>query len=92
MLDGMVRTKGANYSPSYKDVKDKFGRAFRNSESGGGWRMEHFICNSFIGGNEGLVDDSPNFEVMVNIMNQKSSPISSALSITFDFEERLLEP
>lgn len=92
LLDGMVRTKGANYSPSYKDVKDKFVRAFRDSESGGGWRMEDFICNSFIGGKEGLVDDSPNFEVMVNIMNQKSSPISSALSITFDFEERLLKP
>jgi hypothetical protein len=92
LVDELARTKGTNYSPSYKDIKQRFQRAFPGKESDGGWRMEHFICDSFIGGNVGLVDDSPNFEVMVNIMSQKSSPISAALSITFDFEEQLLEP
>ncbi len=92
LLDRMAQTKGANYSPSYKDVKDAFRRRPASQEFEGGWRMENFICDSFISGSEGLVDESPNFEVMVNLMSQKSSPISSALSITFDFEDNLLEP
>lgn len=91
LLDRLARTKKDRYSPSYKDVKDEFGSISSDTESVGGWRMEHFICDQFIGGNEGLVDKSPNFEVMSSLMNQKSSPISSALSITFDYDETLLE-
>jgi hypothetical protein len=86
-LDKNFEQKNVNYSPSYKDIKDTFERDFSGQESGAGWKMENFICDLFISGEEGLVDDSPNFETMLNIMSQKSSPISSALSITFDFEE-----
>jgi hypothetical protein len=86
-LDRTLGNKGANFSPSYKDIKEGFKTEFSGSESEGGWRMEHFINDLFIGGTEGLVDDSPNFETMIGLMSQKSSPISSALSITFDIEE-----
>jgi hypothetical protein len=86
-LDKNFEQKNVNYSPSYKDIKDTFERDFSGQESGAGWKMENFICDLFISGEEGLVDDSPNFETMLNIMSRKSSPISSALSITFDFEE-----
>ena len=49
--------------------------------------VEGFICDHFITGDEGLVDDSLNFQTMIGLLNQKSSPISSAVSITFDYEE-----
>jgi len=76
-----------NSSPSYRDMKTAFKKAFPESQSEAGWRMEHFICDLFMGGSEGVVDDSPNFQLMINILSRKSSPISSALSITFDFEK-----
>jgi hypothetical protein len=87
LLDKTLANKVGNFSPSYKDIKEGFKTEFSGKDSDGGWRMEHFINNLFIGGGEGLVDDSPNFEVMIGIMNQKSSPVSSALSITFDIGE-----
>jgi hypothetical protein len=37
-------------------------------------------------GSEGLVDESPDFRTMIGLLSQKTSPISSALSITFDYE------
>jgi hypothetical protein len=37
-------------------------------------------------GNEGLVDESPDFRTMIGLLSEKTSPISSALSITFDYE------
>ncbi|MBW4541629.1 MAG: hypothetical protein KME43_21155 [Myxacorys chilensis ATA2-1-KO14] len=86
-LDANFQDKEVNYSPSYKDIKDAFNKNFSDQESGAGWTMETFICDLFIDGKEGLVADSPNFQTMLGIMSQKTSPISSALSITFDFEE-----
>ena len=49
--------------------------------------MEGFICDHFITGNEGLVDESPDFRTVTNLLNRKTSPISSALSITFFYTE-----
>ncbi|PZV09165.1 MAG: hypothetical protein DCF22_18970 [Leptolyngbya sp.] len=86
-LDENFQEKKIGYSPSYKDIKDAFEKDFLDQESGAGWKMEDFICDLFINGKEGLVDDSPNFQTMLRIISQKTSPISSALSITFDFEE-----
>ncbi|MBD1862354.1 MULTISPECIES: hypothetical protein [Trichocoleus] len=86
-LDTSFQDKQVNYAPSYKDIRDAFKKDFSDQESVAGWKMENFICDLFINGKEGLVDDSPNFQTMLRIMSQKTSPISSALSITFDFEE-----
>jgi hypothetical protein len=86
-VDKILKNAQKNSSPSYKDLKTGFVKACPKSQSHGGWRLERFICDLFIGGSEGVVDDSPNFELMTHIMTAKSSPISSALSITFDFEE-----
>jgi hypothetical protein len=87
LVDKMLEGTVTKSSPSYKDIKTGFGKEFPASQHEAGWRMEHFICDLFIGGPEGIVDDSPNFNLMTNIMSRKSSPISAALSITFDFEE-----
>jgi hypothetical protein len=91
LLDGMARKKASGYAPSYKDVRDTFRRVSVHDESEAGWRMEDFICDSLIDGNVCLIDDSPNFQQIVGILTQKSSPVSSALSITFDVHPRLLQ-
>ncbi len=87
LVDEILGDALKNSSPSYRDMKTGFKKAFPETQSDAGWRMENFICDLFMGGPEGVIDDSPNFELMINIMSRKSSPISSALSITFDFEE-----
>ena len=86
LVDNMTG-KQAGYSPSYADISKAFAKEFTKSPDTGGWRMEGFICDHFITGTVGLVDDSPNFQTMTRLLSQKSSPISSALSITFDYEE-----
>jgi hypothetical protein len=87
LIDQILAGRPGTYSPCYKDVQGKFSKQFSENESEAGWRIEHFICDLFLRGNEGLLDDSPNFQLMTNILSQKSSPISSALSITFDYKE-----
>jgi hypothetical protein len=86
LIDHMMGKK-KGYSPSYADVEKAFANEFALSCDRAGWRIEDFICDHFIKGKEGLVDDSPNFQTMTRLLSQKSSPISSALSITFDYEE-----
>jgi hypothetical protein len=86
LVDTMTR-KETGYSPSYADIGKVFAKEFLDSSDTAGWRVEGFVCDHFIAGDEGLVDDSPNFKTMIGLLNQKSSPISSALSITFDYEE-----
>jgi hypothetical protein len=86
LVDNMTGKK-EGYSPSYADVGNAFANEFARSSDTAGWRIEGFICDHFITGEEGVVDDSPNFQTMTRLLSQKSSPISSALSITFDYEE-----
>lgn len=87
LIDKELEKKNAKYSPTFQDMKDLFKSESLLQEDEAGWRMESFITNLFIKGNEGFVDDSPNFEIMLDLLSQKSSPISSALSITFDIPE-----
>ncbi len=87
LVDNMLGSNKSGYSPSYADIGKEFAKAFTESPDTGGWRMEGFVCDHFITGTVGLVDDSPNFQTMTRLLSQKTSPISSALSITFDYEE-----
>ena len=87
LIDNELKKKSPKYSPTFKDMKDLFKDESLLKENEAGWRMEHFISDLFIEGNEGLIDDSPNFGTMLDLLSQKSSPISSALSITFDIPE-----
>jgi hypothetical protein len=86
VVDNMLGRKRSGHSPSYADVGKEFAREFTESSDISGWRMEGFICDQFITGTEGLVDKSRDFQTMTRLLSQKTSPISSALSITFDYE------
>ncbi len=83
-LDDALKNYGPKYSPSFGDVKYQLNVLDFDKEHESGWRLEYFIVDLVIGCKEGLIDDSPNFETLHNLLSQKSSPISSALSITFD--------
>lgn len=85
-LDRALSTYEHKYSPTYGDIKYQLEGVFYDKQHEAGWRLEYFINELFIGCREGLIDDSPNFETLISLLNQKSSPISSALSITFDEE------
>jgi hypothetical protein len=85
LVDGMTG-KEKGYSPSYTDISKTFAKQFKESSETAGWRIESFICDHFVTGNEGLVDESPDFRTMIGLLSEKTSPISSALSITFDYE------
>lgn len=85
-LDKALKLFDKDYSPTFGDIKYQLNVMDFIEEHDAGWRLEYFINDLLIGCKEGLIDDSPNFETMVNLLRQKSSPISSALSITFDVD------
>lgn len=83
-LDSALSRKRDGYVPSYKDLKENLSGEFTKEPSRSGWRLEHFADDLMLMCKEGLVDDTPNFETMLTLMNQKSRPMSCAISITFD--------
>lgn len=85
-LDKALKTFDKDHSPSFGDIKYQLNVMEFDKEHDAGWKLEYFINDLFIGCKEGLIDDSPNFETLAALLSQKSSPISSALSITFDEE------
>jgi hypothetical protein len=87
MLDEALEKYADNHMPTYGELKYLLSGEFTDRQHDAGWRLEHFVNDLFIGCKEGLIDDSPNFSTMISLLNQKSAPISSALSITFDLTE-----
>ena len=87
VVSSTLQNKAATYSPSYLEIVKAFEREVPGTTSGGGgWRLEHFVTDLFINGPEATVDDSPNFGLVTSLLSQKTSPISSSLSITFDYK------
>lgn len=83
-LDDALIRKEPGHIPSYGEIKFLLGDEFLEDVNSGGWRLEHFAGDLMLDCKEGMVDDSPNFEQMVRLMNSKTRPMSSAISITFD--------
>ena len=73
--------------PSYRDIREATKEKLIGNDVNAGWRLEYFVNSHFISCKEGLIDDSPNFELLHTLMSQKSSPVSSAISITFDLND-----
>ena len=85
-LDEALDQYNKNYIPSYGDLKYLLSGTFINNEHTGGWRLEYFVVDQMMACKEGFIDDSPNFRTVHELLNQKTSPISAALSITIDLE------
>lgn len=83
-LDEALKTYGKNYVPTYGDIKYLLPGEHLREVHTGGWRLEYFVIDLMLGCKEGLIDDSPNFGTLLQLLSQKSSPISAALAITID--------
>lgn len=76
--------KKAGYNPSYNDLEAAFSGRNLDVEATAGWRLEDFASKLFLACHVGFIDDSPNFEAMVGMFQQKQFPIAAAVSMTFD--------
>lgn len=86
-LDEALKAYAANHQPSYGEIKYLLSGDHLNDEHAGGWRLEYFIVDLVLSCKEGFIDDSPNFESILDILNRRASPIASAISITVDLQE-----
>ncbi|SMN02566.1 hypothetical protein SPONN_1311 [uncultured Candidatus Thioglobus sp.] len=86
-LDAALKKSDIGYSPSYKYIKDNTPDIIDGVACEGGWKLEDFAADLMLQCKAGLVDDSPNYESLAILMNQKQRPISAAVSITFDMDE-----
>ncbi len=86
-LELALSSKISGYTPSYKDIRDGLPSELSGQDFTAGWRLENFVSDLMLECKEGLVDNSPNFESLLILMNQKSLPMSCALSITFDIQD-----
>lgn len=84
-LDRALDSFPENYSPSYADLEKKVCSDSEVSTTAG-WRIEDFVADLMLQCKEGIIDDSPNYESLTVIMNQRGRPISAAVSITFDVD------
>ena len=87
VLDEALKIHDSKYTPSYGDLKYMLQGDHLDDSHEGGWRLEYFIADLMLECKEGLIDDSPNFETLYEIMSRKSSPIAASLAITFDLTE-----
>jgi hypothetical protein len=85
-LDIALAKMNKGHIPSYAEIKFMLPTEFENEHSAG-WRLEHFAGDLMMDCKEGLIDDSPNFKTMLDLMNQKARPMSSAISITYDMPD-----
>lgn len=86
-LDQVIASRAEGYSPTFSDLEKGLGPDSQGVPNIGGWRLEDFATDLMLKCKVGLVDESPNFESLTILMNQKQRPMSCALSITFDIRE-----
>ncbi|MEO1580211.1 MAG: hypothetical protein AAFR91_00085 [Pseudomonadota bacterium] len=87
VLDQALKDKPIGYKPSYADLQNGIPRTLNEIECAAGWRMEGFAADLMLQCKEGFVDDSPNFESVAIIFDQKRLPMSAGIAITFDIPD-----
>ena len=83
-LDSALSSLTKGQSPSYSHIRDNLPNKLNGLESAGGWKLETFVANLMLQCKAGLIDDSPNFESLSVLMQQKQRPMAAALSISFN--------
>lgn len=86
-LDEALKIHPTKHIPSYGDIKYMLEGDHFNEEHTAGWRLEYFVADLMLECKEGLIDDSPNFETLYELLSRKSSPIAASLAITIDLTE-----
>lgn len=70
--------------PSYGELSRMLGQPFTSAECKGGWRMESYVVDELLSCKDGLIDETPQYAELTRIFSQKTQPIHSAMTITFD--------
>jgi len=86
-LDSALSGRDDGFVPSYKFIKESLPSQYAGNKACAGWRLEYFVTDLMLECKEGLIDDSPNYESLLILMNQKNFPMSCSMSITFDIDE-----
>ena len=55
-------------SPTYGDIKYTLGGEFINESNQGGWKLEYFITDLMMACKEGIINDSPNFKLILRFL------------------------
>lgn len=85
-VDTALRTFQKGYKPTYGDLKYMLPLEYAD-EHQAGWRLEYCVVDLMMGCKEGVIDDSPSFELLESFMRQKSRPMNSSIAFTFDIVE-----
>ena len=86
-LDSAIEGQADGHSPSVGELQANLPREIDGISSHGGWRLEDFAADLMLSCKAGLIDESPNFESLEILMNQKQRPMSCALSFSFDMPD-----
>jgi len=84
VLDKVLSKKNVGYIPTHGDIADGITPDSHDGMTASGWRLEEFAADLMLQCKEGLIDNSPNFESVAILANQKRRPISAAISISFE--------
>jgi hypothetical protein len=82
-LDATLVGFASGYSPSYGDLLHGLSKDDLGVARSAGWRLEDF-AELMLQCKEGLKDDSPNYESLEVLAQQKQRPVATVVSFTFD--------
>ena len=83
-LDCALSSFSDGHSPSYVEVREALNSEYLGAPCAAGWSLEEYAADLMLKCKIGLVDDSPSYESLKVLMDQKRMPMSCALSVTFD--------
>ena len=83
-LDYALSSFSDGHSPSYLEVRENLTSEYLGAPCSAGWSLEEYAADLMLKCKVGLVDDSPSYESLKVLMDQKRMPMSCALSVTFD--------
>ncbi|MDO3627658.1 hypothetical protein [Mucilaginibacter sp. BT774] len=81
-----LKSYGKGYIPTYGDISNLLPIEFYGEHTAG-WKLEYFIADLMMQCKEGIIDDSPNFETLYNMMSRKDRIMSTGVMFTFDVDE-----
>ena len=77
----------ATLTPTYGDVCYADSPPFDDDANNGGWRLEDFVVNRFLGCETGYQVDTDRDSTLLNLFGGRSAPIAAAISINIDIPE-----
>lgn len=71
-------------TPSFSDLLKLKEGDFAREENRGGWRLEHFVVDLFLGCKEGYRIDDRRDTTLLNLFGGRTAPITAAVAVNID--------